>query len=160
MTELPDRIDDSRRQQLNDDLTLAVGQGRIDLAEFSDLVDVIWFNEITRAGGYRLAERETHTLVTSDINLDLRQATLSAPVTTITVTSYLGTINLTVPPGIRVDNRMTGILSDVTEDRGRNIGPSSPTVVLQGRSYGGDITIRVREPGERSRSSWWSWLIG
>ena len=216
MTELPDRIDDSRRQQLNDDLTLAVGQGRIDLAEFSDLVDVIWsttdaeqfarlerlihgerdstdletlaskaaapmpqlydassapapvsqtgtthwFNEITRAGGYRLAERETHTLVASDINLDLRQATISAPVTTITVTSYLGTINLTVPPGIRVDNRMTGILSDVTEDRGRNIGPSSPTVVLQGRSYGGDITIRVREPGERSRSSWWSWLIG
>lgn len=39
MTELPDRIDASRRQQLNDDLTLAVGQGRIDLAEFSDLVD-------------------------------------------------------------------------------------------------------------------------
>lgn len=58
MTELPDRIDDSRRQQLNDDLTLAVGQGRIDLAEFSDLVDVIW--STTDAEQFARLERLIH----------------------------------------------------------------------------------------------------
>ncbi|MGO1911578.1 MAG: hypothetical protein ACTH1D_02860 [Mycobacteriaceae bacterium] len=214
MDNLPDRIDDSRRQQLNDDLTRAVGQGRIDLAEFSELVDVIWdttdpgqfgrieklvrgertdedidnlaakaappaprlydsapapltqagtthwFNDITRAGAYQLAERETHTLIASDLTFDLREATLSAPVTVLDITSYFGTINVTVPPGVKVDNRINGVMSDVSEEPGRNVGPSSPTVILTGRSWGGDVSITVRDHGEKLNRSWWDWLTG
>ncbi|HJC85464.1 MAG TPA: cell wall-active antibiotics response protein [Candidatus Corynebacterium faecigallinarum] len=39
---LPARIDDARRQDLNEKLTLAVGQGRIDLSEFSTITDAVW----------------------------------------------------------------------------------------------------------------------
>ncbi|HIW90724.1 MAG TPA: cell wall-active antibiotics response protein [Candidatus Corynebacterium avicola] len=39
---LPPRIDDARRQSLNEKLTLAVGQGRIDLSEFSTISDAVW----------------------------------------------------------------------------------------------------------------------
>lgn len=212
------RITDDRRSSLNDALTLAVGQGRIDLTEFSELSDAVWsttdperfarleklvsgeqdveelaakaapapdarnapaprlydtapapvaqagtthwLNDIRRTGTFQLAELEKHTLVAADMDLDLREATLSAPVTVIDVTSYLGDIRITVPPGVRVDNRLHGILADVREDSGRAVGPSSPTVVLRGRSYGGDVKIRVRDHGEQLNRSWWSWLTG
>ena len=39
---LPARITDDRRQALNEELTLAVGQGRIDLSEFSTISDAVW----------------------------------------------------------------------------------------------------------------------
>lgn len=39
---LPSHIDDTRRQDLNEKLTLAVGQGRIDLSEFSTISDAVW----------------------------------------------------------------------------------------------------------------------
>jgi hypothetical protein len=220
MEHLPDRIDDARRQELNDELTRAVGQGRIDLAEFSDLVDVIWsttdprqfgrieklvhgtpestdssdnrdgrdieelaekaapslydpapapvrqagtthwFNDIERVGSFQVAECENHTLICSDLTFDLREATLSAEVTVFDITSYFGTIAVTVPPGVRVDNRINGVMSSVSEEPGRNIGQSSPTVVLQGRSICGDMSITVRDHGEKRERSWWSWLTG
>lgn len=214
MDPLPDRIPDERRQKLNDDLTLAVGQGRIDLAEFTELSDAVWattdperferleklvrgerddrgidelaskaappaprlydstpvpvaqagtthwFSDVTRTGTFQLAEREDHTLVGADLHFDLREATLSAPVTVIDVTSYMGTIHLTVPPGVQVDNRIRGYVSDVSAEPGRNISQSSPTVVLNGKSYGGDVTIEVRDRGEKLNRSWWEWLTG
>ena len=39
---LPACITDDRRQALNERLTLAVGQGRIDLSEFSTISDAVW----------------------------------------------------------------------------------------------------------------------
>lgn len=119
-----------------------------------------WFNDISRTGTYQLAERENHTLIASDLHFDLREATLSAPVTVIDVTSYFGTIEVTVPPGVKVDNRIKGYVSDVAEEPGRNISRSSPTVVLNGKSYGGDIKIQVRDRGDVLNRSWWSWLTG
>lgn len=255
---LPGRIDDARRQALNETLTLAVGQGRIDLSEFSELSDAVWgitdlrqfgrleelitgktgsrtfadleklaekaappeppvqpvqpapqvpgqsapkkprgqvnsfaaainnleetdrtpqvhpragaaatrpgvpaqtlwFGDIDRKGGTQLAEQQNFRLIFGDLKLDLREATLTAPVTYLQVSSVFGDIRITVPPGVRVENRMSLVLGDERIDQGPRTSPGAPTVVVTGRSICGDLRVKVAEPGEKPKD-FWSWL--
>lgn len=254
---LPGRIDDARRRALNETLTLAVGRGRIDLSEFSELSDAVWgitdprqfgrleelisgktgsktfadleklaekaappaqpvqpaqpvepaatpkkprgqvnsfaaaisnfeetdrtpqvhpragaaasspavpaqtlwFGDLDRKGDMQLAERQSYRLVFGDLKLDLREATLTAPVTYLQVSSVFGDVRLTVPPGVRVENRMSLILGDERTDQGPRTGPGAPTVVVTGRAVFGDLRVKVAEPGEKPKD-FWSWLTG
>lgn len=252
---LPDRIDDARRRALNETLTLAVGQGRIDLSEFSELSDAVWgvtdprqfgrleelisgktaptsfadleklaekaappaqpvqpaqpetpaapkkprgkvnsfaaaisdleehdrtpqvhpragaasapgvpsqtlwFGDLDRKGDMQLAEQQSYRLVFGDLKLDLREATLTAPVTYLQVNSVFGDVKLTVPPGVRVENRMSLILGDERADQGPRTGPGAPTVIVTGRAVFGDLRVHVAEPGEKPKN-FWNWLTG
>lgn len=215
MTNLPDRIPDERRHQLNDALTLAVGQGRIDLTEFSELSDEVWsttdvqrferletlvlgnngrrdveelaakaatpvpefprgqtvpqvsspsqnlwFGDLKRGGDMQLATTETFFLVFGNTELDLREASLSAPTTTLHITSIFGDVKITVPPGIRVENRMSLVFGDVKADQGPRLSPGAPVVVLTGHATFGNVKITVAEPGAPLKKSWWDWLSG
>jgi hypothetical protein len=215
MTNLPDRIPDERRHRLNDALTLAVGQGRIDLTEFSELSDEVWsttdvqrferletlvlgnngrrdveelaakaatpvpdfprgqsvpqvsspsqnlwFGDLKRGGDMQLATTETFFLVFGNTELDLREATLSAPTTTLHITSIFGDVKITVPPGIRVENRMSLVFGDVKADQGPRLSPGAPVVVLTGHATFGNVKITVAEPGAPLKKSWWDWLSG
>ncbi|MCI1256430.1 MULTISPECIES: LiaF domain-containing protein [Corynebacterium] len=206
---LPERIDDSRRSALNDRLTLAVGQGRIDLGEFSELSDAVWgitdpaqfgrleemisgrtsptdgtgldrlaekaatttgpgnvhtgqvspgapapvqslwFGDLHRRGDMQLTGHQGYRLVFGDLDLDLREATLTTPGTVIEVNSVFGDIRITVPPGVAVENRMTLILGDVKLDQNTRNMPGAPTVTVTGRSVFGDLEVRVADPGAR-----------
>lgn len=254
----PERIEDSRRQALNEKLTLAVGQGRIDLSEFSELSDAVWsvtdaarfrrleelisgktgprefkdleklaekaappptppvgttpphpgttggptkstgqinsfsaainsleasdrsiysahptgpavptaavptqslwFGDLDRAGDMRLAAQEGYRLVFGDLKLDLRDATLTSSTTYLHVSSVFGDVKLTVPPGVRVENRMSLLFGDVKMDQGPRTSPGAPTVVVVGRAVFGDLRVAVAERGEKLRSSWRDWL--
>jgi hypothetical protein len=215
MTNLPDRIPDERRHELNDALTLAVGQGRIDLTEFSELSDEVWsttdvqrferlealvlgndgrrdveelaakaatpvpefsrghtvpqisspsqnlwFGDLKRGGDMQLAATETFFLVFGNTELDLREASLSAPTTTLHITSVFGDVKITVPPGVRVENRMSLVFGDVKADQGPRLSPGAPVVVLTGHATFGSVKITVAEPGVPLKKSWWDWLSG
>ncbi|MDN6662074.1 MAG: cell wall-active antibiotics response protein, partial [Corynebacterium variabile] len=119
-----------------------------------------WFGDIALAGVIRLGEREGYRLIFGDLDLDLREATLTASTTCLRVNSVFGDIKLTVPPGVQVVNRMTLNFGDVKVSQ-RKGGPApnypgAPTVVLTGRTIFGDLHIRVAEPGERQ--GFWNWL--
>lgn len=212
---LPDRIPDERRHRLSDALTLAVGQGRIDLTEFSELSDEVWsttdvarferletlvmgnngrrdaeelaakaatpvpefsrpqtvpqvsspsqnlwFGDLKRGGDMQLATRESFFLLFGDVHLDLREASLSAPTTTLNIASIFGDVKITVPPGIRVENRMSLVFGDVKADQGPRLSPGAPVVVLTGHTTFGDVKITVAEPGVPLKKSWWDWLSG
>jgi hypothetical protein len=199
MDPLPDRISDDRRRSLNDALTLAVGQGRIDLTEFSELTDAVWsttdparfgrleqlvagqtgrrdpetlapqapghsqtlwFGDLERRGDMQIAAHENLLLIFGDVDLDLRDASLSAAVTELHVTAVFGDVRITVPPGIRVDNRMSLVFGDVHVDQGRELPPGAPVLVVTGHATFGDLRVSVAEPGAPMKRSWWSWLIG
>lgn len=215
MDPLPDRISDDRRRTLNDALTLAVGQGRIDLTEFSELSDavwsttdparfgrleqlvsgqtghrdpekiaakaappappvqpestalqqtsptqVLWFGDLERRGDVRLAAQEQYLLIFGDLELDLRDASLSAPTTELRVTAVFGDVHVTVPPGVHVDNRMSLVFGDVTVDQGQNLSPGAPVLILTGHATFGDLRVTVAEPGVPMKRSWWGWLTG
>ncbi|MCJ7857962.1 LiaF domain-containing protein [Corynebacterium kalidii] len=215
MTNLPDRIPDERRHELSDALTLAVGQGRIDLTEFSELSDEVWsttdvqrferlealvlgnggrrdveelaakaatpvpefsrghtvpqisspsqnlwFGDLKRGGDMQLAATETFFLVFGNTELDLREASLSAPTTTLHITSVFGDVKVTVPPGVRVENRMSLVFGDVKADQGPRLSPGAPVVVLTGHATFGSVKITVAEPGVPLKKSWWDWLSG
>ncbi len=235
---LPARISDDRRQALNDKLTLAVGQGRIDLSEFSTISDAVWsvtdvdrfarleqlvagkssppddaeidrlagkaapipgesaptvqprgsissfattinhygsstvvpenhvptqstwFGDIALKGTMQLGEREGYRLVFGDLDLDIREMTLTASTTVLQISLVFGDVKLTVPPGIRVVNRMKLNFGDVkvTQRQGGATPnyPGAPTVVLTGRSMFGGLRVRVAEPGEKQ--GFWTWL--
>lgn len=218
MDPLPDRITDERRHRLNDALTLAVGQGRIDLTEFSELSDAVWsttdverfdrlealvtgndghrdveelaakaaapvpdfptaanppgipqvnspsqnlwFGDLERSGNMQLAEQEKLFLLFGDVRLDLREASLSSPTTHLHVSSIFGDVKLTVPPGIRVENRLSLVFGNVKADQGPRLSPGAPVVVLTGHATFGDLKITVAEPGVPLKKSWWDWLTG
>jgi hypothetical protein len=205
MDPLPDRISDDRRRAVNDALTLAVGQGRIDLTEFSELSDAVWsttdparfgrleqlvtgrtghrdlealaakaappapatgapqtmlFGDLERRGDIHLAAQERYRLIFGDLDLDLRDASLSAASTELHVTAVFGDVRVTVPPGIHVDNRMSLVFGDVTLDQGQELAPGAPVLVLSGHATFGDVRITVAEPGVPVKRSWWSWLTG
>jgi hypothetical protein len=216
MDPLPDRISDDRRRSLNDALTLAVGQGRIDLTEFSELTDAVWsttdparfgrleqlvagqtgrrdpatlaataapvtphpgvpgppapqapghsqtlwFGDLERRGDMQIAAHENLLLIFGDVDLDRRDASLSAAVTELHVTAVFGDVRITVPPGIRVDNRMSLVFGDVHVDQGRELPPGAPVLVVTGHATFGDLRVSVAEPGAPMKRSWWSWLIG
>jgi hypothetical protein len=240
---LPARITDERRQALNEKLTLAVGQGRIDLSEFSTISDAVWsvtdadrftrieqlvagktsppddaeidrlaekaapspedagnpapaakpkgsissfsttinhyqsttvvpenhvptqstwFGDIALRGTMQLRGREGYSLVFGDLDLDIRDMTLTASTTVLQVNQIFGDVKLTVPPGVQVVNQMKLTFGDVKVSQ-REGGatpnyPGAPTVVLTGRSMFGDLRVRVAEPGEKQ--GFWSWLTG
>ncbi|WP_313094672.1 LiaF domain-containing protein [Corynebacterium variabile] len=245
---LPARITDDRRQALNEKLTLAVGQGRIDLSEFSTISDAVWsvtdadrfsrieqlvtgkttppddaeidrlaekaapspedaanpgdpanpapavkpkgsissfsttinhyqsttvvpenhvptqstwFGDIRLKGTMQLREREGYSLVFGDLDLDLRDMTLTASTTVLQVNLIFGDVKLTVPPGVQVVNQMKLTFGDVKVSQ-REGGatpnyPGAPTVLLTGRTMFGDLRVRVAEPGEKQ--GFWNWLI-
>lgn len=220
---LPERIDDERRRQLNDTLTLAVGQGRLDLSEFSELSDAVWsvtdpeqftrledlitgrsrpaeietlaekaapttratqvpsfasavgslngpgvpaptpsrsilFGDLKLSGDLHLAGREVYRLLFGDLHLDLREATLTAPTTVLDVSLIFGDVRLTVPPGVRVDNRMSLVFGDASVQQGPRTAPGAPVVIVSGRAVFGDLRVTVAEPGQTLRGGWRSWL--
>lgn len=119
-----------------------------------------WFGDITLRGTMQLREREGYSLVFGDLDLDIRDMTLTASTTVLQVNQIFGDVKLTVPPGVQVVNQMKLTFGDVKVSQ-REGGatpnyPGAPTVVLTGRTMFGDLRVRVAEPGEKK--GFWSWL--
>jgi len=117
-------------------------------------VSIAIMSSVDRKGPWRVPPDSTAFALMGGVQLDLRGATLSAQVTTITAVAIMGGIEIVVPPGIRVESSGFGFMGG-WDNRARNDlqGPDAPLLRVRGVAFMGGVDIRTKElpdsPGRR-----------
>lgn len=86
------------------------------------------------------------------IGLDLREATLTAPVTEIYVFALMGGVEIIVPPGVRLESDGFAIMGGF-EDQLKEpalADPDAPVIRVRGVAIMGGVECRVATPGEKT----------
>jgi hypothetical protein len=106
---------------------------------------------------WTVARRSTAVALLGACRLDLRGAKFSAPVTTITAVAVAGGIDVVVPPGVRVELSLYGLLCDAANLMPeQDLPPDAPLVrvrlfgVLSGVETKPKFRFEMR-PGNSSR---------
>jgi len=102
-----------------------------------------------RRGRWRVPERMTVINVLGGADLDLREATLSAPTVEITVFSLLGGSDIVVPEGVHVELEGFALLGgNDLRLTGAEPAPGAPVVRVRAWSLlgGTDVKMRGRTP--------------
>jgi len=120
---------------------------RHDLPARSYPVTIAIMSGNERRGRFSLPADSTAFALMGGIELDLRAATLSSPVTTIRAVAIMGGIDIVVPPGIRVE--MTGLpIMGGAEDKvdDADLPSTAPMLRVQYLAIMGGVTVKTREP--------------
>ncbi|TDC89266.1 DUF1707 domain-containing protein [Actinomadura sp. 7K507] len=101
---------------------------------------VAYKSSVTRAGRWRPPERFTTVVYKGTGLLDLRAAELHGPVTTLRVLAYKSSVEVIVPPGVRVEAEGVGVSAEV-----HGVPPAdAPVVHVRGYAYKGTIEAKDR----------------
>jgi hypothetical protein len=110
-------------------------------------VAVAVMSGVERRGAWRVPVDSTAFAFMGGVELDLRTAVLSGPVTTITAVAIMGGVNIVVPPGMRVESSGFGFMGGwdnrATDDR---LAPDAPLLRVRGLAFMGGVEIRTKEP--------------
>jgi hypothetical protein len=101
---------------------------------------------VVRRGNWTVPPRLRAAAVMGGIELDLREATLSAPVTDIYVIAVMGAAVITAPPHVRVEADGLAILGGF-EDQLQLAGssdPSAPLIRVRGVAIMGGVEVKVK----------------
>ena len=110
------------------------------------------FSGVQRKGPWVVPETLKVRAVFGGVELDLRNAQLTADVTEIHCRAVFGGIDITVPPNVYVEVIGTAIFGGFDQDdRESTPPPDQPVKVVRisGRAVFGGVSVRVREPGEK-----------
>lgn len=99
---------------------------------------VAYKNVLRRGGRWRVPDRYTTVVYKGECHLDLRDAELESEVTRIRALAYKSTIEITVPPGVRVELTGFGVSGEVYGDP----SPRTRVVHVRGFAYKGLIDVR------------------
>ena len=103
---------------------------------------------VVRRGAWTVPARIRAFAWMGGIGLDLREATLTAPVTDIYVFALMGGVEIIVPPGVRLESDgfaiMGGFEDQLTEPASAD--PNVPLVRVHGMAIMGGVEARVAAP--------------
>ncbi|MFN2564329.1 MAG: DUF1707 domain-containing protein [Gemmatimonadaceae bacterium] len=104
------------------------------------------FSETRRAGLWAVPPRLDVTAIMSNLTLDLRSALLSPGVTDVDVSAVMASVQIILPPGVRVLDRVRGFMASVTDDSYSALmeDPSVPVIRLSGRAVMAEVKVRTR----------------
>jgi hypothetical protein len=108
---------------------------------------IAYKNHVRRGGRWRVPRRYTSMIYKGGGVLDLRAAELESPVTTIRAVAYKSTIEIIVPPGVRVEMGGVGVSSELDDAP----GPDVAVIHVRGFAYKGLIVARTM-PSDRALS--------
>ncbi|RSZ61405.1 hypothetical protein EAH68_13425 [Corynebacterium hylobatis] len=108
--------------------------------------------EVKRTGVWTVPAYSTFKLNGATLKLDLRQAQAEAPVCTFDIQATIATIEIIVPPGVYVENRLSDSWSSMTIDTSQP-HPNAPRVVLTGSIRGSSLKV-ITKPVPGSNSVW------
>lgn len=102
---------------------------------------------VIRRGRWEVPARMRATAVMGGLELDLREATLTSPVTEIDVLAVMGAVEIIVPRGVRLESDGTAILGGFEDqlhepDTG---DPNAPVVRVRGLAVMGGVEAKVAE---------------
>lgn len=105
---------------------------------------------VVRRGTWTVPARIRAVAWMGGIGLDLREATLTAPVTDIYVFALMGGVEIIVPPDVRLESDgfaiMGGFEDQLTEPASTD--PNVPLVRVHGVAIMGGVEARVAAPGD------------
>jgi hypothetical protein len=87
------------------------------------------------------------------VELDLREATLTAPVTDIYAVAIMGGIQITVPPNVRLEADGFAIMGGFEDQlhQAATLDSNAPLVRVRGLAIMGGVEARVLAVGEERR---------
>ena len=107
---------------------------------------------VVRRGTWTVPARIRAFACMGGIGLDLRDATLTAPVTDIWVFALMGGVEIIVPPNVRLESdgfAIMGGFEDQLKDAASN-DPNAPVVRVHGLAIMGGVEARVAQSGEKT----------
>lgn len=103
----------------------------------------------TRKGRWRVRRQSTILAVMGGADLDLRDAELSAPEVEITAISIMGSIDLIVPEGVRIEMGGFAFMGDNADHHGTEpVAPNAPVVRVRAYSLMGAVTVKRKRRRE------------
>ena len=107
---------------------------------------------VVRRGTWTVPARIRAFACMGGIGLDLREATLTAPVTDIYVFALMGGVEIVVPPDVRLETDgfaiMGGFEDQLREPASQD--PNVPLIRVHGLAIMGGVEARVAAPGDES----------
>ena len=128
---------------LTSDLPATAGVGRA-----SQAPGIRGVGDVKCSGAWAVAAESSFRSWFGSIELDLRQAQISAPETRIHVRAPFGDIDLLVPEGVEVELQAVTQVGRTKLEPGSGI-PGAPRIVLTGGTFFGDVKVRHRRLWEK-----------
>jgi hypothetical protein len=109
---------------------------------------------VKRRGVWTLAKRFRIAAVMAEAKIDLREARISSR-SEIEVFAFWASIEIIVPPGIRVDVQDSALMGEVNWEStdAQNLPPDAPSVFVRGSVIMSSIEVKVRFVGETDREA-------
>jgi predicted membrane protein len=104
------------------------------------------FGDVRKRGDWEVPEHLQATAIFGSLKLDFREARISAGVTTIHVSSTFASVQIIVPPGLRIECDGSAIMGEFSERRAmsRDPGPGAPTLRIVGMAVFGSVEIKMK----------------
>lgn len=109
----------------------------------------------SRTGPWIPARWNGCVAVMGGVEMDFREAIFPPGVTQVHVLAFWGGIEMIVPPGVRVESSVVGVMGGFDEKRtvAPTDDPDAPTLRITGLAIMGGIDLQVRYPGETSKDA-------
>ena len=111
----------------------------------------VWalFSETRRGGLWAVPSRLEVRATMSNLTLDFRSALLAPGVTDVDMRAVMASVQIVVPPGVRVVDRVRALMASVTDDSygALSADPSIPIIRLTGYAFMSEIKVRTKARG-------------
>lgn len=113
------------------------------------------FASVKRHGVWSLARRFRIAAVMAEAKLDLREVRIGAGRSDIEVFAFWASVEIIVPPGIRIDVQDSALMGEVTSEATEswNLPRDAPSVTVRGSVIMSSIEIKVRYAGETEKEA-------
>ncbi len=104
------------------------------------------FSAVERKGVWALAADSNAVAVFGSVELDLRQAQISAQSTEIRAVAVFGSVEITVPRGMRAEITGVGVFGDFSQTGEVSTpDPQLPTIRVSGLALFGSVNVREKQ---------------
>jgi hypothetical protein len=106
-------------------------------------------SETRRAGLWAVPARLSVTATMSNLTVDLRSALISPGVTDVKLSAVMAAVQIILPPGVRVVDRVRAFMASVADDSYGTLSddPSIPVIVLSGRAVMAEVKVMTKARG-------------
>ena len=108
---------------------------------------VAFMSGVQRKGPWAVPQTINAIAIMGGIELDMRFAQLTAPVTEIQIFALMGGVEVIVPPGVRVESDGFAIMGAFGNEVGDPASPNAPVIRLTGFALMGGVEVRVATIG-------------
>jgi Domain of unknown function (DUF1707) len=121
------------------------------LLEDAEEAGRIWalFSETRRGGLWAVPSQLEVRATMSNLTLDFRSALLAPGVTDVEVSAIMASVQILVPPGVRVVDRVRAFMASVIDDSYGVLSPdpSVPIIRLSGYAFMSEVKVRTKGRG-------------